>query len=184
MCLSICGNYLVSGDSTGLIYVWSTSEAKENPLISTYELHKDKGSITNLVPMLRPLSMFGLTANMKMYETAQVKPLLKHQEDYKGDSIDFQLRTINAREADRQKTDFSGFFAEKLEEREEDMFYSNCATSLLGGATGQPLQVPEVSDAKSASSKNTSKNKAGAGTSNESKRLKRTLADRFENVFN
>lgn len=46
-------------------------------LISTYELHKDKGAITNLVPLYRPLSLFGLTANMKAFETVEVMPLQK-----------------------------------------------------------------------------------------------------------
>ncbi len=132
----MCGKYLVSGDSNGLIYIWSTSDAQENPLISTYELHNNKGSITNLVPLLRPLSMFGLTANMKMYETPQVKPLQKHQEDYKGEPIEFQLRTANEREADRANTDFSGFLQDKLEEREEDLYFAGCASTFLGGAVG------------------------------------------------
>ena len=68
------GQHLVSGDSMGLIYVWSTKstddgeDLKGSGLITTFELHKDQGSITNLVSLHRPLSLFGLTANMKSYE--------------------------------------------------------------------------------------------------------------------
>ena len=41
-------------------------------ILQTFELHKDKGAITNLVCLYRPLSLFGLTANMKAYEPVQV----------------------------------------------------------------------------------------------------------------
>ena len=80
MCLSVDGQYLISGDYTGIIYVWSTSaihSSDENStgLISTYELHKDKGQITNLVALTRPLSLFGLTANMKSFEVPEIHPL-------------------------------------------------------------------------------------------------------------
>ena len=81
MCLSKCGSYFITGDLQGLIYVWTTdtSIATANAgLISTYELLKDKGEITNLVPLFRPLSLFGLTANMKQYEVTQARPLQKY----------------------------------------------------------------------------------------------------------
>jgi len=57
-----------------------TLQSTENNYInavSTFELHKDKGAITNLICIYRPLSMYGLTANMKAYEPSEVKPLQK-----------------------------------------------------------------------------------------------------------
>ena len=94
MCLTFDGQYLISGDNQGLIYVWNIStdytqssstltspRAGSNPpktneiqtLLSTFEFHKDKGAITNLLCIYRPLSLFGLTANMKAYEPMEVK---------------------------------------------------------------------------------------------------------------
>lgn len=46
-------------------------------LLQTFELHKDKGPITNLICIHRPLTLFGLTANMKAYEPVEMKPFLK-----------------------------------------------------------------------------------------------------------
>lgn len=87
MCLSKCGFYLISGDLSGMIYIWSSTAnlnsdnneagSSSSGLISTYELHKDGGAITNLIPLFRPLTLFGLTANLKAYETPQIKPLQK-----------------------------------------------------------------------------------------------------------
>lgn len=42
-------------------------------LLQTLELHKDKGAITNLKCIYRPLSLYGLTANMKAYEPIEMK---------------------------------------------------------------------------------------------------------------
>lgn len=76
---------LVSGDHSGAIYFWDTSrdlnlgfddeingETTTN-FVKTFEYHKDKGPITNLVPFFRPLSLYGLKANMKAYEPGEVK---------------------------------------------------------------------------------------------------------------
>lgn len=77
---------MICGDVAGLIYVWSTADAAEpsspasdnkSCLVSTLELHSNKGAITNLVAINRPLSLFGLTANMAEYTVPQVKPLAK-----------------------------------------------------------------------------------------------------------
>jgi len=48
-------------------------------------LHKDKGAITNIVPIQRPLSLYGLTANMSGYEPNQIKSLQRQLTSY--DSI-------------------------------------------------------------------------------------------------
>ena len=73
MTLSNCVNKLVSGDVNGLIYVWQLTT--EDLALKTFELHKNKGAITNLVSCERPLSLFGLTANMQGYEPCQLKAL-------------------------------------------------------------------------------------------------------------
>lgn len=78
MCLSRDGQLLVSGDSEGLIYVWHIRDVGAGsgpPRLQTFELHKDKGAITNLVAFNRPLSLFGLTANMQGYEPGEFKSL-------------------------------------------------------------------------------------------------------------
>ena len=78
--------YLVTGDSAGLLYVWATSDLNEpsSPtseskatLINNLELHNNKGAITNIIAINRPLSLFGLTANMNEYAVPQIKPLSK-----------------------------------------------------------------------------------------------------------
>ena len=85
MCLTSDGRFLVTGDAAGLLYLWQitgepTSKDQENgpslPL-KTFEIHKDRGQINNLVPLTRPLSLFGLTANLKRYEPGEMKSLQK-----------------------------------------------------------------------------------------------------------
>ena len=60
MCLTFDSQYLVCGDSQGLIYVWNVSlehtgqtspqagAALSKGVLQTFEMHKDKGAITNL----------------------------------------------------------------------------------------------------------------------------------------
>ena len=100
MCLTIDSQYLVTGDSQGLIYIWNvasehlggsgstltspragvaltTGLSKSQENVQTFELHKDKGQVTNLLCVYRPLSLYGLTANMKGYEPAEIKQFSK-----------------------------------------------------------------------------------------------------------
>jgi hypothetical protein len=65
-----------------LIYIWgviedATAASSTSLPVQTFEVHKDKGAITNLVAINRPLSLFGLTANMQGYEPGEIKPLQK-----------------------------------------------------------------------------------------------------------
>ena len=73
----------------------SANDQTHNGLITTYELHKDKGAITNLVPLFRPLTLFGLTANMKSFEVQEIKALQKFKVDQndqsKQETLDFGL---------------------------------------------------------------------------------------------
>lgn len=54
-------------------------------LLYTYDLHKDKGAITNLIPLNRPLSLFGLTADMKAFNVSNVSPLQKFKKNGQAD---------------------------------------------------------------------------------------------------
>jgi WD40 repeat protein len=56
--------FLITGDVVGVIYIWNLMSGSEDPTLKTFDLHKDEGAITNLVAIQRPLSLFGLTANM------------------------------------------------------------------------------------------------------------------------
>ena len=90
--MTLTDDFLVSGDIAGLLYTWTlaiensgpqspvSSEGKSASLVNTMELHANKGAVTNLVAIQRPLSLFGLTANMAEYHVPQVQPL----EKYKG----------------------------------------------------------------------------------------------------
>jgi len=71
--LSIDGTRLITGDAQGLIYIWLLTT--EELTLKTFELHKDKGAVTNLVALERPLSLFGLTANMNAYEPNSIQAL-------------------------------------------------------------------------------------------------------------
>lgn len=71
MTLSVDGKQLVTGDSGGTIYIWNLSVEGDNStgmyqpsLLKTLEIHSEYGAITNLEALTRPLSLFGLTANM------------------------------------------------------------------------------------------------------------------------
>lgn len=73
MTLSTDGTRLITGDAHGLIYVWLLT--CEDLSLKTFTLHSDKGAVTNLVALERPLSLFGLTANMAGYNPNSIKPL-------------------------------------------------------------------------------------------------------------
>ena len=81
MCLSHDCQQLIVGDESGLIYIWQLTE---KPIESgrntrfpmqTFDMHKGKGAITNLVAIHSPLSLFGLTASMHGYEPGEIKAL-------------------------------------------------------------------------------------------------------------
>lgn len=73
--LCLTQDRLISGDVAGVIYIWSL--ASEDYHLKTFDLHKEKGAVTNLVAFSRPLSLFGLTANMQGYEPNDLKSLQK-----------------------------------------------------------------------------------------------------------
>jgi hypothetical protein len=71
--LSNDGSRLITGDVQGVVYIWLVSS--DDCTMKTLDLHKDKGGITNIVAIQRPLSLYGLTANMSGYEPNQIKQL-------------------------------------------------------------------------------------------------------------
>jgi len=86
MCISTDGRQLVTGDAGGQIYVWTIRDKSDNQEainssttlpVQTFDIHKDRGAISNLVALDRPLSLFGLTANMQGYEPGVCNPLKK-----------------------------------------------------------------------------------------------------------
>ncbi|CDW75055.1 wd domaincontaining protein [Stylonychia lemnae] len=124
LCLTFDGQYLVSGDQSGLIYIWNIASADfhqiqsnvasprngamanggssilnqkseligvGSQLLQTFELHRDKGAITNLQCIYRPLSLYGLTANMKAYEPVEIKSFQNHIEQQ--DEMDYLIRS-------------------------------------------------------------------------------------------
>ena len=96
MCLSVNGDHLITGDCEGVIYIWHLKDGNQGqgvqsqqaPRLTTFEIHKDKGSINNLVAINRPLSLFGLTANMQGYEPGEFKPLNRQIQSMSGSDAD------------------------------------------------------------------------------------------------
>ena len=66
-------NLNIDGDNSG------GGEGIDRRLMQTLDVHAGHGAITNLVPLTRPLSLFGLTANMQSYEPGDLKPLQRNQ---------------------------------------------------------------------------------------------------------
>lgn len=80
MVLSVDNSQLVTGDTGGTIYIWNLNVEGDNSggssrVLRTLDIHREYGAITNLVPLSRPLSLFGLTANMQAYEPGECKVL-------------------------------------------------------------------------------------------------------------
>ena len=83
MSMTVDNYQLVTGDAGGTIYIWNLSVDDDNSmgssgrskLLQTLDIHREYGGITNLVPITRPLSLYGLTANMQGYEPGEIKSL-------------------------------------------------------------------------------------------------------------
>ena len=88
MTLTQDNQQLVTGDTAGSMFLWNLNiegdnsgggEGSDRRLMQTLDVHAGHGAITNLVPLTRPLSLFGLTANMQSYEPGDLKPLQRNQ---------------------------------------------------------------------------------------------------------
>lgn len=80
MTLTLDNSYLVSGDANGLVYIWNLNQVDQQtqiPSVKLFELHKGQGAITNLVAIKRPVSLFGLKANLKSYAPGEVQQFQK-----------------------------------------------------------------------------------------------------------
>ena len=125
MTLSVDNNQLITGDSLGTIYVWNlkadgdnsggaanaAAGSGQNKLLQTLDIHREYGGITNLVPLTRPLSLFGLTANMQAYEPGDFRVLQRNQQSQQEayeSVLSVQLAPINERtqfDDDREQSD-------------------------------------------------------------------------------
>jgi len=99
------------------------SDEAQTGLITTYELHKDQGHITNLIPIHRPLSLFGLTANMKAFEVPEVLPLQKFAGQGK-EVTDVMLGVTQKNQSIHDAFDLI----------EEDSYFAQAATRMLQGS--------------------------------------------------
>ena len=59
--------YLITGSVDGEIYVWDSATHKT---IKSFHIHK--AAITNIVPITRPINLYGLNANMENVEKVEV----------------------------------------------------------------------------------------------------------------
>lgn len=72
-CITLTKNerFLVVGTTDGVLYIW---DLEEDDKFVTIEAHKDKGAITNILPITKPLCMFGL--NCKLQDTLKIPFLI------------------------------------------------------------------------------------------------------------
>ena len=123
MCLSTDGRFLITGDVAGSIYKWTIKDEQTTSLpLSTFDIHKDHGAVTNLVAISRPLSLFGLTANMQGYEPGDLRPLQKQlnqiEQQETFSQIGIQTNSCNAQESS---------YLDELAELEELQFISEAS---------------------------------------------------------
>lgn len=198
MCLTFDSQYLVTGDSQGLIYVWNVSlehtggSGQTSPRagagnsgegsLHTFELHKDKGAVTNLLCIHRPLSLFGLTANMKAYEPPEIKAFSKVPSEPGQD----QTTLVSLLLQDTPRQDDDSDLWSKLEDHEEEEYFLRASHRVLkptGTAVSQSVastllsEKPEVIKFEADSKTEIEKLKE------ENRRLKRTLIERFDQTF-
>ena len=214
MCLSLDNQYLVAGDMGGLIYIWSTNvpsgttpgnvDPKENGLVTTYELHKDQGQVSNLVPMMRPLSLFGLTANMRSFEYAACSPLQKNIGKVRGDLqdgaqesvLEIGIQMIPSIQASLNPSHRNISTSSALEtllhesqfETEQYAWISQSANGMLLGQAASTQMQKMPGDREKGKDGGSAKKGKGADLQAQSlqeqnNRLKRTLAQRFDEYF-
>jgi len=46
---------LIVGTEDGVLYIWSVEEGSTDEDLKTLEVHKSKGEITNIVPIMKPI---------------------------------------------------------------------------------------------------------------------------------
>ena len=212
MCLTFDGVYLVCGDSQGLIYVWNISQEytgsqltspragslqdpKKEPTLHTFELHKDNGAITNLVCIHRPLSLYGLTANMKGYDPlGEIKPFQKVQNVMPfNPEISTQIVPLALRDYSTSNSGQQTLW-DKIAENEEYDYIIRSSQRILNPKATQTNSImqnlaskedqQEVIPFTEANTANPSQMSEVERLREENKRLKRTLLERFDETFN
>ena len=200
MCLTFDSQYLVTGDSQGLIYVWNVSlehtggsgqtspraGAGKSGELHTFELHKDKGAVTNLLCIHRPLSLFGLTANMKAYEPPEIKAFSKVQSE-PGQDLESQKTLVSLLLQDTLRQDDDSDLWSKLEHHEEMEYFLRASHRVLK-PTGTTAVSQSVASALLSEKPEVIKFDADSKTEierlkEENRRLKRTLIERFDQTF-
>ena len=201
MCLTFDSQYLVTGDSQGLIYVWNVSleltggSGQTSPragavrsgegALHTFELHRDKGAVTNLLCIHRPLSLFGLTANMKAYEPPEIKAFSKVPSE-PGQDLESHTTLVPLLLQDNPRHDEENDLWEKLEDHEEQEYFLRASQRVLkpaGTAVSQSVasallnEKPEVIKFEAEPKTELERLKE------ENRRLKRTLLERFDQTF-
>eukprot|EP00347_Sterkiella_histriomuscorum_P001718 403370949 len=189
MCLTFDGQYLISGDQQGLIYIWNigsqdfhqmTSNVTSprngqqqqsgtssnigagvssilnqkseligvgSQLLKTLELHKDRGAITNLVCIYRPLSLYGLTANMKAYEPMELKAFQKiYNQELENQNLLVNLRLDNYKSIEN---DQDNWLQSNIEEQEELDYIVRSSQRIMKPDASQQAKNLPISKLKS-----------------------------------
>lgn len=63
-CMTLSKNEtrLIVGSSDGVLYIWSLEKEDE---MKPLEIHKDKGAISNIIPIMKPVCLFGLKTKIR-----------------------------------------------------------------------------------------------------------------------
>lgn len=118
--------YLVVGTIDGVLYIW---DLEQEDKFVTLETHKDKGEISNIIAITKPLWMFGL--NCKLQDTAKIPFLMVGDVNatldkaMKGTSQDEQEFLLPKYELDLDsKFDSSKLFLNKSVKQQEDEYWN------------------------------------------------------------
>jgi hypothetical protein len=118
--------YLVVGTTDGVLYIWDLDV--EDKFV-TLETHKDKGEISNIIPITKPLCMFGL--NCKLQDTAKIPFLMVGDTNatldkaMKGSSEEEHEFLLPRNELDLDaEFDCSKMFLSKPRKQQEDEYWN------------------------------------------------------------
>ncbi len=70
--MSSDSSFLATGDTAGLIIVWNTNIDK----LKESRIHKS--AISNILPCIRPIQLYGLSSNHKKFQLAEPVKLYSH----------------------------------------------------------------------------------------------------------
>ena len=186
MCASNNGQHLITGDASGLIYIWSLTDGLTESgqmKLQTFEIHKDKGAVTNLVAIHRPLSLFGLTANMQGYEPGEIKALNKNVQ---GINAPQQTCTIQLYPKN-QLVDEDSDQMEDLAEYEELQYFAEASKALVTANKQSSANAQTMNNNTDFVAIDNTHEEQPSNEINrlreENLRLKKTLAEKFNSEF-